>query len=292
MNIIQYSLILIAESKDGIYGESILKRILFPAKMYLAVLTSTLMLKLIKSPDKRIWYVQTGLDNQLELTVQNFVRSIKTKEINMGNLASIDTIMNTIGSFHDYYMPVVNGEKPVELDTIQGQDTNQSNEFLEYLLKSILTGLGVPPEVIGYENAEFARSLSMQNGKFVRSIVSYQLIFGITMTNLIRKLISKTYKIEEIDWNVIDIKFPKPSFLNMEHEMQSINNKIEMVDRIYALILSDSIQNEAEKAIIKREISKQIIVDIDFPLYEKIIENARRAFVKENLGKLKDQDSI
>ena len=97
-------------SGSGDYHDSIYKNILFAAKLYLAVLTSQVMLRLVRSPEKRAFYVEVDLDNDTEAVVQQFMRDIKTKDIKMSNFGEdINTLLQAIGTFQDYYIPVVEG---------------------------------------------------------------------------------------------------------------------------------------------------------------------------------------
>jgi len=130
------------------------------------------------------------LDNDTEAVVQQFMRDIKTRDIKMSNFGEdINTLLNAIGTFQDYYIPVVEGQKPVEIDTIPGMNVEITNDFLDYLLKSMISGMGIPPEFLSYsEQTEFARSLGMMNGKFVRSILVWQKILGRQFTKLFRLL--------------------------------------------------------------------------------------------------------
>lgn len=102
------------------YKDSIYKKIHFSAKIYLAVLSSQVMLRLVRSPEKRAFYLETDLDADTEAVVQSFIRDTKTKDIKMSNFSQdINTIMNSVGTFSDYFIPVVDGQKPVEIDTLR-----------------------------------------------------------------------------------------------------------------------------------------------------------------------------
>lgn len=83
------------------YGESVIERIAFTAKIYLATLTTQLMMKISRSADHRAFYIETGLENDVEATVQQVIRDIKAKDIKLSDLGRVDTILNTIGQFHD-----------------------------------------------------------------------------------------------------------------------------------------------------------------------------------------------
>jgi hypothetical protein len=181
------------------YGVSLFKRILFVAKLYMAVLTSTLMNKLVRGPDKRVFYVEIGLDNDIEATIESFIKDIKSKDLRLNDLGDLTTIMNVVGQFHDLYIPVVNGEKPVEMETIAGQDTQLDNDFLEYLRKTMISGMGVPASMLNYaEEIDFARSISMANGKFVRSVVRLQRGMGESFSSVFRRLYRNEYMADEM----------------------------------------------------------------------------------------------
>jgi len=84
-----------------------------------------------------------------------------------------------------------------------------TNDFLDYLLKSMISGIGIPPEFLSYsEQTEFARSLGMMNGKFVRSILVWQKIFGTQFTKLFRLLYQNEY-LNDYDINKIKKELKK-----------------------------------------------------------------------------------
>jgi hypothetical protein len=89
------------EGEDG-YGISELKKVMFTCKLYLSVLISNLMMKLSRSVDHRAFYIETGLSNDVENVIQSFIRDIKTKEVKLSDIETIDTIFKSIGKFHDY----------------------------------------------------------------------------------------------------------------------------------------------------------------------------------------------
>jgi len=212
---------------EDTYKDSIFKPILFQAKLYLAVLTSQVMLRLVRSPEKRAFYIETDLDNDTEAVVQSFIRDTKTKDIKMSNFGNdINTIMNSVGTFQDYFIPVVDGQKPVEIDTIPGMNIEVTNDFLEYLLKGMISGMGIPPEFLSYsEQTEFARSLGMMNGKFVRAIIVKQKVYAEQFSQLVRLL----YKNEYLNAHSDDAKEKKAKefFLNKAKGNLSVTDEHE-----------------------------------------------------------------
>jgi hypothetical protein len=195
---------------DDDYGHSIFENILFTAKLYLTSLVSTIMQRMIRAPDKRVFSVEVGLDEDHEGAVMSFVNDIKSKDITISSLTGdIDTALSQVSAFKDIYIPVIDGKRSVEVDSFPGADVSFDNDFLDYLLKSMIGGTGVPRALIDdAENVEFARTLAMQNGNFVRMICSYQHMFERKMTQFIQMLYRNEYIKEDEDntFNLEDIK--------------------------------------------------------------------------------------
>lgn len=277
---------------NDVYYESIFRPILFTAKIYLAVLTSQLMLRLVRAPEKRAFYIETDLDQDIESNVQAFVRDVKTKDIKMENLKDINTAMNSVGVFQDYFIPVVNGKKPVEIDTLQGMNVDLNDDFLQYLLKAMISGLGIPPEFLSYsEQTEFARSLAMQNGKFVRAIIVKQKIFAEQFSTLMRLLYENEFlnndndknNDNKFDTNRIRVEFPSPSSLNMTNLSEQISNSTQIIDFITNTLVGENETDEKLKTEVKREVSKKILPSFDWDMYEDLLTKCKANVTKENL---------
>ena len=88
--------LMVKEGKDG-YGISVLRDVLFTAKLYLSVLIATLLTKVSRAQDHRTFYIETGLSEDVEGIVNAFIRDVETKDVKLSDTQSIDTIFNTIG---------------------------------------------------------------------------------------------------------------------------------------------------------------------------------------------------
>lgn len=269
--------LMVEQAPDG-YGVSVLSKVLFTCKLYLSVLISTLMMKLSRSVDHRAFYVETGLSKDVENVIQSFIRDIKSKEIKMSDVQTIDTIFKSMGQFSDYFIPTVNGEKPVEFEIISGQDTNMEDEFLEYLRKSIISGMGVPSSYMNYhDEIDFSRSIAMQNSRFLRSIVVKQKLLNASFTNIYRKLYINEFgsEIEEsnVDVKKIDVKFPSPATLNATNLADQISTSQSIIDFVVQTLVGDNSQDPKEADSVRKVVTKDFIPGIDWERYEKMIED-------------------
>ena len=69
---------------------------------------------------------------------------IKGKEVKISDLNSFDTILNNVGRFHDYYIPQIDGQKTVDIDSTPGQQVDTDDQLLEDLRKDMISGMGIP----------------------------------------------------------------------------------------------------------------------------------------------------
>ena len=172
------------------YGRSVLMRVKFFAKLYIGALTKAFMRNSIWQTEMLVYNIETGFDNDFENMVQDFMRKIKQKTVQFEDMKDITTVMRNVGHFHNLFFPTVNGERPVQIDTVSlGQGGEVDTPFLEYLRKSIIAGTGVPAAFVGYsEEVSFARTLTMDNGRFLRRVVKHQVYYGKAATHLVRLL--------------------------------------------------------------------------------------------------------
>ena len=272
------------KNEDDGYGRSVFDKILFTAKIYLATLTTTLMLKLSRSADHRTFVVETGLSNDLEGIIQDFVREIKSKEVTMSDLNSIDTILNNIGQFADYFIPSIDGQRAIDIDVTPGQQIDMDNDLMEYLKKAMISGMGIPASFLSYaDEMEFARSVSMMNGMFLRMIVGYQKSLGDAFSETYRTLYKNEYgniaantedenKSIIFDYDLIEAVFPCPATLNMTNLNEQIGSSQTVVEYVLNTLIGTSDQNEDKRDYLTKEVTKDIMTNIDWAHYEEMLD--------------------
>lgn len=207
-------------SDGGTYGVSKLAKVMFYIRLHLSNILTETMQKISRGRDKRVVYVETGIDDDQEGAIEGVIRDFRSKEIQADSLGSIDTVFKTIGSFEDYFIPKFDGESPLEIETLSGMDTNVDNDFVEYLQKNIVTGMGLPATYVDATNdVDFSRSLVMQNNPFVREIVSLQHEVSKFGTAIVRKI----YKCEYLGVNPNEEKEKEEYKKNLAQELKGTN---------------------------------------------------------------------
>jgi len=284
---------------------AVYRNIVFMAKLYMAQLTNTLLIKMGRGHDKRVFYVDTGLDQNYEQAINRVLQDIKTKEFKMDTMGDINTILSlSPGRFDDYYIPTVNGDKSIEIDTLQGMDTDMSNDFLIYLNDRMMSGIGVPTAAIdATKEVDFARTLSMQNGNFLRSVVKYQKRLTEPFNRVVRTLYRNEFKYNDdgesdianvVDIYDIHIEFPSPATLALTNMMEQIGSA-EQAAEFFATTLvpvdpmDQGGDNERTKAALKTEIIKDLLPGSDWDRYIEMLRKIKPDLVKD---KVKNAEKI
>lgn len=307
--------------KDDVYGTSRMAKSLFAAKLYISSLLNEYMQKMTRGRDKRVVYVDIGVDQAQEEAIQEVVRDIKSKEIQTDNLKSISTILRTTGQFEDYYIPRWNGEEAIAFDTIQGMDVTSDSDWMDNLLKSVIKGTGFPANYIDATNdVDFARTVIMQNQLLVRKVINDQKTFGPIMTEFIKKIYRYEYEVEsnkerrkkekkdeknvfkdikdddlhsinEEIINNMEVKYPVPVTLNLSNTNEQISNASQTMDFIMAGYFDQdgaTEENEGDKLLkqtFKRKIMRELIPSLDFDKYDKLFDEAKMESKQEILLK-------
>ncbi len=282
------------------------KNITFFAKLYLAMLTNAIVINMGRGHDKRVFYVASGLDASFEEAISNTIEAIKSKEFKL-NDSDINTILQlNPGALDDYFIPTINGDRAIEIDTLAGMDIDiANNAFLDWLKKSMMNGMYIPAAIIDQmADIDYARQLSAQNANFTRQVISYQLELQEPFTKLIQRLYWNEYRfsedgksnlLENINLDKIEVFFPSPASLNMTNLQEQINTASAMADELSAIIVPPKQDGSTDdkRLEIKAAIFKDYCPFFDFEKYQKMAEAEveQKAAKKKIKKKIEDSQS-
>ena len=294
--------------------QSIFDNVLFFAKLYIATLITILMQNIVRGADKRAYYVDIGLENDAANAINSVIRDIKTKELSNVHNMDLTSMLNVLGDFNDYYIPSIDGEKPIEIATVDGlSNVSLDNDFLNWLSNNIFSGIGLPAAYLTeVENIDFAKSLAMQNSRFIRDIVAEQVLFGFGYSELLRKLYMKEHgselkeqkkanasaerkkeksSIHLLNIESIEVKFPSPVSLNMTNMNDQINNLNTLVDSLTEVLDIKADDKDAATPIFKREMYKKYLPNLNWDEIDDIMAKVKRDLQESKIKKMSAPDS-
>jgi hypothetical protein len=286
--------------------QSIFDNVLFFAKLYIATLITILMQNIVRGADKRAYYVEIGLENDAANAINGVIRDIKTKELSNVHNMDLVSMLNVLGDFNDYYIPSIDGEKPIEISTVDGlSNISLDNDFLNWLSNNIFSGIGLPSAYLTeVDNVDFAKSLAMQNSRFIRDIVSEQVLFGFGYSELLRKLYMKEHgselkgqlkkvsvernkeksSIHLLNIESIEIKFPPPVSLNMTNMNDQINNLTTLVESLSDVIDVKPEDKDVATPIFKREMYKKYLPNLNWEDINDIMVKVKRGLQESKIN--------
>ena len=298
--------------------DSVFKNILFMSKMYLACALSNFMQRIVQSPEKRIYYVDVGLDTDIPGAVASFAKSIKAQQFKVDHLNDITTTFSKIGTNQDMFIPTQNGEKPIDTEVMPSKEIGYQDEFLDFLKNSIVSGSGIPSAYLGIrEDVDFARSLSMNSARFVRKLMTWNKCFNSATMELIEKCIQQRNKyagstetksnssdeieakdkdgntrsltseeiIDQIDWDNLFVGYPKPNTLMLGLYSDKIANVQTFATFIASAYYGSEKTDDPEYNAFKLEVTKEQMPDIEWDKYAVMLQGVKDKAKKDKITK-------
>ncbi len=262
-------------------GTSILFGSIFYAKLYLSLLLFNMMTIISKSNDQRLYYVHTsGVEKGVANKIQSAARQIKSREINYTDLFNYRSMVSKVGAGRDAYIPVgTDSRQGITFDILAGQDVELYSELMTQLKTSAINSTGVPSVIMNYVNeADYAKSIVMGNLRFLARVMSLQLDFNDSISDLYRKIMKYSTSLDEDVITGFSFKLAKPRSLDATNLAELINNSDALAKFIVETIAgensdADEVDNKA-KDITTRKIIKQITSMLGWTNFEEIYDDS------------------
>lgn len=254
---------------------SVMKNAMFMAKLYILTILSNVITNVTRGADRQLYYVKTGLSTDIEGHVNNAIRRIKQSQLRYSDFGTIHDIFNVVGGNVDVFMPQsVDGERPVETEVISGQNVDMNDQFIEFLMRSIILSFGVPSVVVDQmDQVELARTLSMSNLDIAKTTLDAQLEILPPLTKLIRNVVR--YQIpdyEDVDELEATLNAPIAILLEMSRDlMDSIQNVSETLSNLLIPQENES-KSDRKMRLFKLEYFKRNNTNIDWDAVADILK--------------------
>lgn len=274
-------------------GISMLDDALFPGKLYIALMISNLMLKLLRNADKRVYYIKQGIDTNVTNSLMHAITSIKKSEISLSDFGNLNKMFGYLGRFSDLFVPVSpDGDRPFDFEIMSGQDVQVNDEFMEELKKATIIALGTPYGIADYdERTDLATRLVSENIKFAHKIKYMQ----IELSRCLSKYATKFMRaIDPEHEDELKVMLPAP----MNLKLNTLNEQLSGIQQVAQLIAETVIvDKDSENAnltieILKREVFEDLAGPLlDWSKYKNMAENSKTK-ATEIKSKIKLEEDI
>ena len=262
-------------------GISDLAAALIPAKLWVCLNLTYIIGNMTRGQDKRVYYVKQTVDTNISQTLLTTIDQIKRSNFNIRQIENINNILNIIGKFNDYVIPMSqSGDSPINFEVMPGQQIDPPTEIMDKLEESAINSTDVPLEVINARmSMDFATHYTMSNTRFLRKVIKRQSICE--ETRMYSGILTRIYNLEYDKQEVLKLELPMPMFLDVSNTSQIIQNASQLSNDIAEAYLSDeedeNVKNLVMKKIKMKYLSSYInITELDEFLIQAKLELRRK----------------
>ena len=227
---------------------------LVPAKQWITLSLTSILGWTTRGFDRRVYYVKQALDTNTAQSLLNVIATIKKGNFGVRQMESVNNILNIVGRFNDFVIPIgPSGDPPIQFDTQPGQQFDFPDQLLSNLEESAVNPV-VPIEIVNSSTGmDFAVRYTMTNAKLLREVLKRQL----KVEDFASEVFTKIYRFEYEENIDIEVTLPPPAFLSMTQSTQLINSASQYADIIVDVEMAGE-PDEARQMFKKRLIRKMI----------------------------------
>ena len=148
-------------------NDSVLTNAVFYTKLYSMLMLNNLQTKVLRGKGRQIHTVNLGASTNVRRYLEYAMASLTSPESNLGTLnGTFEQLLNPLYSSPDIVIPTDGEDRPfIQTDYIEGQNVDMDNDFLRFLLNSIVTTFGLDSAVLDATNGNlnFASTLAMES---------------------------------------------------------------------------------------------------------------------------------
>ena len=172
------------------YGKSILAPGVRAWKSLRLMEDAMLIYRLVRAPERRIFYVETGNlpATKVEMFMERLKAKFKKEKFYNQNEGGIDERYNPLAADEDFFVPQKNGQG-TKIETLQGGQNLGEVDDVKYFRDKVLAAMKVPKDFIVEKDSSPERkaNLSQLDAKFAKAVMRIQRDIEIGLTTLYRR---------------------------------------------------------------------------------------------------------
>lgn len=266
-------------------NDSVLTNAVFYTKLYTMLMMNNLQTKILRGKGRQIHTVNTGVSNNVRRYIEYAMQALVSPESNLGTLnGTFEQLLNPFYSSPDIVIPTDGEDRPfIQTDYIEGQNVDMDNDFLRYLLNSVITTFGLDAAVLDATNGNlnFASTLAMESTQISNMIRCEQTELLPGWTALVLKVcdICGSDKLRQaIDNDEIHVEFFSPKSLILKTSTDELNNAKSFADTLADNMPELNTDGENVEKIRTRFVSNIIRdrANIDWAFVDHMMDEAKQ----------------
>jgi hypothetical protein len=215
------------------YGRSYLEpgRKLF--KQYTMMEDAMLIHRIVRAPEKRIFYVNVGniAPTEVENFMQKTISKMKRTPYIDQQTGEYNLKYNMQNLLEDFYIPIRGNDQATKIDTLQGLQYDGITD-VEYLRDKLFAALKVPKAFLGYEKDLTGKAtLAAEDIRFARTIDRIQRIILSELNKIaLVHLYTQGYRDENI--TNFELSLTTPSIIYDQERVALMKEKVDLANSI------------------------------------------------------------
>ena len=202
-------------------------------KQYTLMEDAMLIHRIVRSPDKRVFYLNVGSipPNEVENFMQKTISTMKRTPFIDQQTGQYNLKYNQQNLLEDYFIPVRGNDQVTKIDTLPGLQY-AGIEDVTYLRDKLFAALRVPKAFMGYEKDLTGKAtLAAEDIRFARTIDRIQ---RITLSELYKialvHLYTQGYTAEQL--TNFELSLTTPSIIYDQEKIALLTQKVELAQKI------------------------------------------------------------
>jgi hypothetical protein len=223
-----------------------LKKAIVPYNNLKMMEEAMVIFRIVRAPARRAFYVDvSGLQkNKAEAYMKDLMGKFRSKMVYDTKTGTLADKRSVLSMMEDYWLPRRNGERGTEVQTIEGQQSQDILEEVTYLRDKLWRALGVPRSRFGDQpqTFQFGKGIEIQRDeyRFAKYLQLLRSRFVVFLEDLLRTQLILKNIITASDWDEIKgslaWQYTEDNAFVEYKEAEILNNRVDVLTRVDPLI--------------------------------------------------------
>jgi hypothetical protein len=245
-----------------------LNKVIVPYNNLRMMEDAMLIFRVVRAPQRRVIYIDVaGMQkNKAEQYMKDMMSRFKNKMVYDSKTGQLADRRNVMSMLEDYWLPRRDGGKGTEIDTLDGQSSQDILEEVEYYRDKFWRALNVPRSRFGQDDAPsfpFGKGIEIQRDeyRFRKFLDKIRVRFLLFMKDLLKTQLILKNIITPDDWDAINKsivwKFTEDNAFVEYKESEILNNRLVTLNQMQPFIGKFFSQEWIKKNVL-RQTDKEI----------------------------------
>ncbi len=226
------------------YGTSIFDTVLFPARLYLIGLLSSIISRMNRASIVRKWTIEAGSHKNHAELIEKFKRELRNQTISFEDIMKLKDVSQMVSDYKDFVTISQDGKRFVDLEIMPMHDRSLPMNELDTLKADLIAASGIPSPMLGITDTyDLREQIVNVNIIFATKIDTFQTFINESLEELVNAVTKQLYILNgrEPEFTTlsryIDIKLNPPLVLVLQHLESTLSSATNIINLLNSVNL-------------------------------------------------------